>query len=89
MEKEKSKLYYELQEKVITLMLGGFSFVAALAWNEAVKSLFDTFLPKNTLVAKFLYAIFVTVIIVILSKYFLKENKETASSSESFGKAHT
>ena len=57
-----------IREKTITLMLGGFGLVAALAWNEAIKSLFDTIFKKQgSLISKFLYAIFVTVIIVLVS----------------------
>lgn len=56
------------EEKTITLVLGGFSLVAALAWNEAIKSLFSTFLqPKGELFGKFIYAIIVTLIVVIVS----------------------
>ena len=39
--------------------------VAALAWNEAVKALFEKiFGDASGLIAKFLYAIIVTVIVV-------------------------
>ncbi len=37
----------EFREKVITLILGGFGLVTALAWNEAIKTLFETFFPKK------------------------------------------
>ena len=69
----------ELKEKTITLILGGFGLVAALAWNEAIKSLFETFFEKsNALIGKFIYAIIITFIIVILSMQLKKvsEKKE-------------
>lgn len=57
-----------IREKIITLMLGAFGLVAALAWNEAIKSLFDTvFKKQGSLIGKFLYAISVTTIIVLIS----------------------
>lgn len=56
------------EEKTVTLILGGFGLVAALAWNEAIKSLFAVFFnPKGELLGKFIYAIIVTLIVVIAS----------------------
>jgi len=77
--KEIGKTKREFKEKTITLILGGFGLVAALAWNEAIKSLFETFFEKsNELIGKFLYAIIVTIIIVIVSMRLKKiaEKKE-------------
>jgi len=66
--KEIEEVKREFTEKTITLILGGFGLVAALAWNEAIKSLFETFFKKNNeLIGKFIYAIIVTVIIVLVS----------------------
>jgi hypothetical protein len=58
----------EFKEKITTLILGGFGLVAALAWNEAIKTLFETIFPKkNELIGKFIYAIIVTFIVVFVS----------------------
>ena len=66
--KEIGEVKREFKEKTVTLILGGFGLVAALAWNEAIKSLFETFFKKsNAILGKFLYAIIVTVIVVIVS----------------------
>lgn len=47
------------------LLTAAFSFVAALAWNDAIQSFFlAVFGPSSSLVAKFLYAIVLTVLIV-------------------------
>jgi hypothetical protein len=55
-------------EKMITLILGGFGLVAALAWNEAIKSLFDVLFKKsNGIIGKFVYAALITFIVVIVS----------------------
>lgn len=57
-----------IQEKTITLVLGGFGLAAALAWNEAIKSLFETIFKKQgSLISKFIYAIIVTSIVVLVS----------------------
>jgi len=77
--KEIEETKREFKEKTITLILGGFGLVAALAWNEAIKSLFETFFKKNNeLIGKFIYAIIVTVIIVLVSMRLRKiaEKKE-------------
>lgn len=68
LEKEIKQVKEEFKEKVITLVLGGFGLVAALAWNEAIKTFFETIFPKTSaLIGKFVYAIIVTFIVVILS----------------------
>jgi hypothetical protein len=65
------------KETIITLIMGGFGLVAALAWNEAIKSLFEAYLPKSgELIGKFIYAILVTFVVAIVSRY-LKKAKET------------
>ena len=59
----------EVREKMITLILGGFGLVAALAWNDAVQALFNYLFPKSGggLVGKFFYAIIVTIFVVVVS----------------------
>jgi hypothetical protein len=68
----------QAREKTTGLILAGFSFVAGLAWNEAIKALIDTVfvLDKDTLLAKFVYAIVVTVLIIFVSYLFTKFNSK-------------
>ncbi len=57
-----------IEEKTITLILGAFGLVTALAWNEAIKSLFETlFQKRGTLIGKFTYAAITTVVVVLVS----------------------
>lgn len=81
--KEKSaELKKEFQKKVIGYILAAFGLVAGLAWNEAIRSLIDYLFPlsKNSLLAKFIYAFFVTLAVVLaaayLSKFFAEEEKK-------------
>ncbi len=56
------------KEKIVTLILAGFGLVAALAWNDAIQSLFKFFFPEaQELVGKFIYAVFVTLVVVVVS----------------------
>jgi len=66
----------QTRERTTNLILAGFGFVAGLAWNEAIKSLIDTLfvIEKNSLLAKFIYAIVVTILVVIVSYFFSKLN---------------
>ncbi|MCG2693045.1 DUF5654 family protein [Candidatus Parcubacteria bacterium] len=60
------ELKLEILEKMSTLVTAGFGLVAALAWNEAIKKLFETIFGKQSnLIAMFGYAIIVTVIVVL------------------------
>lgn len=81
---EPSKLRKEVRERTFTYLVAAFSLVASLAWNEAVKSLIDYFLPAgaNTLLAKFIYAVFITVLVVVLTIYLEKilKREEKADS---------
>lgn len=76
---EPKKLSKEVVSQMVTLLLGGFAFVAALAWNDAVQSLFSTFFdPKNSgVLVKFVYAGLITLVITLvsfrLSKYLKKD----------------
>ena len=64
----------EIKERIVGYILAAFGFVAALAWNEAVKGLIETLFPLDhgSLLAKFIYAIFVTIIVVVVSIYLAK-----------------
>lgn len=67
-ETEQSSLRVEILEKMSTLATAGFGLVAALAWNSAIQDLFNLFFPtQGSLIAKFLYAIFITILIVLLT----------------------
>jgi Family of unknown function (DUF5654) len=58
----------EVLEKIVQLMTAAFGLVAALAWNTAIQELFTLiFGDAGNLAAKFLYAILVTVIVVIVT----------------------
>lgn len=65
---EKISLKLEIIEKVSSLAAAGFGLVVALAWNNAIQSLFAALFPaQEGLWAKFAYALLITIIVVIAS----------------------
>lgn len=68
--KKEKDIKIEFIGKITTLLTAGFGLVAALAWNDAIQSFFKLIPVKNTEVgAKFIYAILVTIIIVLVVYY--------------------
>ena len=64
----------EIQQRISVYILAALGLVAALAWNDSIRSLIEYFFPlnKNTVLIKFLYAILITCIVVIISIYLTK-----------------
>lgn len=59
----------EFYSKLNTFLLAGFSFVAGLAWNDAIQTLFGYVWPEKggSIAAKFIYAIFVTLVLTVVA----------------------
>jgi Family of unknown function (DUF5654) len=58
----------EVLDKLVELVTAAFGLVAALAWNTAIQELFTMIFPEaGDLIAKFLYAIVVTVVVVLVT----------------------
>ena len=81
--KESADLRKEVRERTINYLSAAFGIVAGLAWNEAVKSLIEAFFPQgdaNSVLAKFVYAIAVTLIIVFITVYLEKIMRKNGGS---------
>lgn len=64
------KLRLEILENMATLATAGFGLVAAFAWNSAIQDLFKKFTffgSPDSIIAKFMYAVVVTGVIVIIT----------------------
>lgn len=73
--KEETKVIKkEVKKRVITYITAAFGLVAALAWNDAIKSLIAFLFPlkKNSVVMKFVYAVIITITVTILTIYISK-----------------
>ncbi|HRY36543.1 MAG TPA: DUF5654 family protein [Candidatus Magasanikbacteria bacterium] len=72
----------EVREKTLGYIMGAFSLIAGLSWNEAIKGLIDHIYPATAsgVWAKFVYALIITVgltiFTVFLAKFLSKNDKE-------------
>ena len=68
--KEEATLHVFFVEKVVTLMTGAMGLVAALAWNDAIRKLFERVFGtqgSGDITAMFIYAAVVTTAVVVLT----------------------
>ena len=58
-------------EQIFTLFTAAVGLMAALAWNDAVQALINEFFPhKEGLQGRFIFAILITLIAVVLTSLF-------------------
>lgn len=74
LKKESEELKNEVQEKVIGYVGAGLGVIASLAWNEAIKALIEYVFPlkQNTILAKFLYAGAMTLVLIFVTMYLVR-----------------
>jgi hypothetical protein len=90
MKQKARELQIAIFKQTLLLATGGFSLVAALAWNEAIKGFIDTFIKpylpaESGVLAQLIYAgvitVFAVVVTIHLGKILAgleeKEEKET------------
>ena len=68
--KEEEKLHVFFVDKIVTLMTGAMGLVAALAWNDAIRKLFERIFGtqgSGDITAMFIYAVVVTAAIVLVT----------------------
>lgn len=66
-------MVHKVMGKVLTLFTAAFGVVAALAWDDVVKSLFQQYYPfpgEELIQAKFIYALGVTTVAVAVTTIF-------------------
>lgn len=84
--RELINLQIEILDKAAILVTTGLGLVAALAWNSAIQKTFDKFFPPEQsggIWAMFIYAIFITIIVVALTVYL---SRTTQRLKDKFGK---
>jgi len=68
------KFREELKKRSFGYITTAFGLVAGLAWNEAIKAFIEHFFPlsQSGMIAKFVYAVFITILLVFISVYILQ-----------------
>lgn len=77
-EQNKNELKKEVKEKTVGYIIGAFGLVAGLAWNEAIGAVIENYVPlgKEGVLAKFIYAIAITLLLVLITRYLIKLSKD-------------
>ncbi|MDP3954026.1 MAG: DUF5654 family protein [bacterium] len=67
-------MHKELKNKIVVYITTSLGLVAGLAWNDAITSFINHVftLEKNTVLAKFVYAVIITLVVVFLATYISK-----------------
>lgn len=63
----------DAQNQAIGYITGAFGIVAGLAWNNAITAFIEAIFPlkSDTIIAKFIYALLLTAVIVVLTRYLI------------------
>lgn len=64
----------EIRSRTFGYVSTALGLVAGLAWNDAIRVLIESVFPlaRNTIAVKFLYAVIITVVVVLLIRYLEK-----------------
>jgi len=78
----------EIRKKTVGYIVTALGLVAGLAWNDAVKALIEYFFPaeQNSLQAKLIYAVLITIVVVLASVYLAKIFKKEELEEKKKGK---
>lgn len=71
---ETNNLRNQVRQQTLGYITAALGLVAGLAWNDAIKSLIQAIFPNshNSVIAQFVYAVLITIAVVILSTYLVK-----------------
>ena len=75
---EQQEQQQSVREQVRTQTVGyiatAFGLVAGLAWNDAIKAFIENIFPlgSGSLWAKFIYAVIITIFVVVITRYLLR-----------------
>jgi len=79
-EEKPVSIKFEILDKIAALIAAAFGLVAALAWNDAIKTMFkEIFGTTDQLGAMLAYAIVVTIIAVILTIFVARAASKAKS----------
>ena len=80
--KENQEMKAEILDKIATLLTVAFGLVAALAWNGAIRAIFEAiFGTADNITALLVYAIVVTIIAVLVTIWIARVAKRAKGES--------
>ncbi|MBI4449545.1 hypothetical protein HY634_00640 [Candidatus Uhrbacteria bacterium] len=76
---EERMIEREVRERVVGYLTAALGLVAGLAWNDAIAALIVHWFPieRNSILAKFIYAAAVTVVVVLITTYVVRLLRRT------------
>lgn len=71
---ENKTIRTEFLDRTLGFVIGALGLVAGLAWNDAIKALIEYIFPlgKDNILAKFVYAALVTLVVVMLTIFLAR-----------------
>jgi ABC-type phosphate transport system permease subunit len=71
---ESRRIRQEVRQQTMSYIIAAFGLVAGLAWNEAIKAMIERLFKDaaQSLSAKFLYAIGITLVVVVMTMYLAR-----------------
>lgn len=74
----------EMRERTLGFVTGGLGLVAGLAWNDAIKAAIEYLFPldKDSVPAKFIYAVVISLVVIVLSVYLVRLLKADDAKTE-------
>ena len=85
-QKEERSFKRELLQQLVTLSTAAFGLVAALAWNETiqeiVKQYIEPTIPGSGVLSKFIYALLVTLLAVLITYQLSRLSSHSSSSKK-------
>lgn len=71
--KDVGKLQSEIKARTLGYVVAAFGLIVGLAWNDAIKTFIEYWFPfgGNGIVAKFIYAGIITLVLGIVSYYVI------------------
>lgn len=74
---ETKEIKQQIKHKTIEYIGTALGLVAALAWNDAIKSIIDYFfITGNGVIAKLVYAILISVLVITVTYYLVQIEKK-------------
>jgi len=74
---ETEKIKKQIKHKMIEYIGAALGLVAALAWNDAIKSIIDYwFITGNGVIAKLIYAVLISILVITVTYYLVQIEKK-------------